>query len=99
MRDVCRNFDKATYDFCKHHGIGTRHTVRWVGGSLNVQDPRIQKIAQAHGVSVYQVCLRWVTQIGSPMAVSSTKLSHDLSDLNIFSFELSSEEMDVLTGI
>ena len=93
------NFDKATYDFCKHHGITYEAYSPLGRGSLNVQDPRIQKIAQAHGVSVYQVCLRWVTQIGSPMAVSSTKLSHDLSDLNIFSFELSSEEMDVLTGI
>ena len=68
-------------------------------GNLNVHDPRIQNIASAHGKSVFQVCLRWVIQSGSPMAVSATKLSHDLSDLDIFNFQLTEEEMNTLSSI
>jgi diketogulonate reductase-like aldo/keto reductase len=91
-------YDKKTADFCKKNGITYEAYSPLGRGSLNVQDPRIQKIAQAHSKSVYQVCLRWVTQLGSPMAVSSTSLNHDLSDLDIFGFELSAAEMATLSS-
>lgn len=93
------NHDDATREFCTKHKIVYESYMPLGRGNLNVHDPRIEKIATAHGKSVFQVCLRWVIQSGSPMAVSATKLSHDLSDLDIFNFQLTEEEMDTLSSI
>ena len=93
------NFDTKTREFCNTHGIVYESYSPLGRGRLNFEDPRIKKIADAHGKSVVQVCLRWIAQLGSPMALSSTKLSHDLSDLDIFSFELSEEEMNTLSNM
>eukprot|EP00945_MAST-04E_sp_MAST-4E-sp1_P000875 g875.t1 len=90
------NHDDETRDFCNKHKIVYESYMPLGRGNLNVHDARIEKIAKAHGKSVFQVCLRWVIQTGSPMAVSATKLSHDLSDLDIFDFQLTDSEMATL---
>ena len=95
--------DDATREFCQSQGIayeaysplgrnGTRTP-------LNFSDPRIVHIAQAHNKSSYQVCLRWIVQLDCLLTFSSTKLSHDLADEDIFDFELTAAEMDTLAAI
>ena len=49
--------------------------------------------------STFQVALRWIIQQDCAMAISSTKLSHDLSDLDLFDFELSAAEMATLSSM
>ena len=91
--------DDATRAFCNSHGITYESYSPLGRGRLDFKDPRIQRIAEAHGKSAYQVCLRWVVQLGSPMALSSTKLAHDLEDMSIFGFALSAAEMATLSSI
>ena len=92
------NHDDATRQFCQTHGIVYESYMPLGRGQLDVHDPRIQKIAEAHpGKSGYQVVLRWIIQLGCPMAISATKLSHDLSDLDIFNFKLTENEMAILS--
>jgi diketogulonate reductase-like aldo/keto reductase len=66
---------------------------------LNMSDPRIVKIAQAHSHSAYQVCMRWIVQLECLVAFSATTLAHDLADIDVFDFELSDDEMRVLASI
>ena len=66
---------------------------------INFQDPTLQQIAKAHNVSVFQICLRWILQQQCTIAVSSTKLSHDLSDLDVFNFILTESEMETLSSM
>ena len=91
--------DDDTRRFCQSHGITYEAYSPLGRGKLNISDARIAAIAARHSVSPYQVCLRWIVQQDCTMAVSSTKLSHDLSDLDIFGFELSNAEMDTLSSI
>ena len=91
--------DDDTRRFCQSHGITYEAYSPLGRGKLNVSDARIAAIAARHSVSPYQVCLRWILQQDCTMAVSSTKLSHDLSDLDVFNFELSNAEMDTLSSI
>ena len=91
--------DDPTRTFCQSHGITYEAYSPLGRGKLNISDARIATIAERHSVSPYQVCLRWIVQQGCTIAVSSTKLSHDLSDLDIFNFELSNAEMDTLSSI
>ena len=92
--------DDATIAFCQKNGIAYEAYSPLGRGSLNTSDPRIVKIAANHpGKSVFQICLRWIVQQDCLMAVSSTKLAHDLSDLDLFDFELTTEEMATLSAI
>ena len=93
------NHDDSTIQFCHEHGIQYEAYSPLGRGSLNVQDVRIQTIAKAHDMSVYQVCLRWITQQNIPMALSTTKLEHDLSDLTSCNFVLTKKEMTILSSI
>jgi diketogulonate reductase-like aldo/keto reductase len=93
------NHDDDTIAYCEQNGITYEAYSPLGRGSLNVQDARIQAIAKVHERSVYQVCLRWITQQNIPMALSTTKLAHDLSDLSSCNFDLTDEEMKTLSGI
>ena len=62
--------------------------------------PAVKKIAQAHGVSAAQVCLRWIVQQqGHALVTASAERAYDVEDLDLFSFVLSALEMAELTAI
>jgi len=65
--------------------------------------PDVQSIAAAHGVGASQVCLRWVLQRGAVMAVglgmnASRMAAYARSDLDLYGFELSTDEMARLSA-
>jgi len=49
--------------------------------------------------SAAQVGLRWVVQNGGSYCVQSKKSTHFAEDLNVFDFELSQRDMDLLNGL
>lgn len=57
-------------------------------------DETITAIASAHGVSAAQVILRWDLQRGIVVIPGSSNPDHIRENLNLFSFELTSEEME-----
>jgi diketogulonate reductase-like aldo/keto reductase len=91
------NHDDATRAFCASHGI--TYEAYSPLSHVDFSDSRLSKIAAAHGVSAAQVALRWITQTGSPLATSPDIKSYDLEDLAIFNFQLSNDEMEVLSSI
>lgn len=58
-----------------------------------LSDPTLAEIAQAHGVSIPQVILRWDLQRGVIVIPGSSNPAHIAEDANIYHFELSDAEM------
>jgi len=59
----------------------------------------VAEAAAAHGVDPGQVILRWQLQLGCLPIPKSATPSRQRSNLDVFSFELSDEEMAAITGL
>lgn len=68
------------------------------GGDL-LGDPVVTDLADAHGKSPAQVLLRWHLQLGNVVIPKSVTPERIRANLDVFDFELSSQEMDSLTGL
>jgi len=62
-------------------------------------DPVIEAVAQAHGVSVPQVILRWHVQLGALPVPKSADLRRQRENLQVFGFTLTDAEMAAITGL
>lgn len=65
------------------------------GGSL-IDDPDCTRIGKPYNKSSAQVALRWIVQRGAVFTTEASSLEHFQQDLDIFDFELSAADMDVL---
>jgi len=59
-------------------------------------DALCQKIGESHGKSAVQVALKWILQSNATIATQSTSPQHLRSDLDLFDFSLTDEEMQQL---
>lgn len=62
-------------------------------------DPTLSQIAGAHGKSVAQVALRWLVQRGVVVIPKSVRRERMAENLNVFDFELSPAEMEIIAGL
>jgi 2,5-diketo-D-gluconate reductase A len=93
--------DLNTFARCQELGIAYS-AFSPLGGLTGVdvlKNPDVIAIATAHNRTAAQVALRWLVQQEIVVVTASTKASHLESDLDIFSFVLSSDEMSRLTAI
>jgi predicted oxidoreductase len=67
--------------------------------SSTLDDPVIGAIAEIHSKSPAQVMLRWGLQHGRSVIPKSTKPSRIAENIDVFDFELSSEEMISIDGL
>ncbi|HEX2903563.1 MAG TPA: aldo/keto reductase [Jatrophihabitans sp.] len=67
------------------------------GGVL--QDPTINTIAQEHGKTAAQVVLRWHIELGNIVFPKSVTPSRMKENFEIFDFELSAEEIGMISGL
>ncbi len=72
---------------------GRGHTAELLG------DETISAIAKAHGVSSAQVILRWNLQKGVIVIPGSSNPDHIKENLDLFSFELTDEEMKQINAL
>ena len=79
--------DKGIVVQCWYPLGGRGYTAELLGNET------LQAIAQAHGVSAAQVILRWDLQRGIVVIPGSSNPKHIQENLDLFSFELSDEEM------
>lgn len=74
-----------------------------LGGRGNTDDlfnnETIAEIAEAHHKSVVQVILRWHMQTGNIAIPGSTNPDHIQENIEIFDFELTSEEMEQINAL
>lgn len=67
----------------------------FAAGKFNVfKDDTLNKIAESHGKSVGQIILRWLFQRGIASIPKTTHIARMKENMNIFDFNLSSEEMN-----
>ena len=59
----------------------------------------VKEIAQLHNKSAAQVVLRWAIQRGTAIIPKTTKVDRLHENMDLFSFNLSSEEMDKISGL
>lgn len=83
---------EATVRYCQAHGVQVQ---AWspMGRTRVLKDPLVQELAQNHGVSAAQICLRYAVQrqiIPLPKASSMERMKQNQ---DLFSFELTQEEM------
>jgi diketogulonate reductase-like aldo/keto reductase len=64
-----------------------------------LQDPVIGGIAEAHGKTPAQVMLRWHLQLGRSVIPKSTKPQRIAENLDVFDFDLTSEELAAIDGL
>ncbi len=62
-------------------------------------EPPVAEAAAAHGVDPGQVILRWQVQLGAIPIPKSATPKRQRSNLDVFGFELSDEEMAAITGL
>ncbi|MDO5677824.1 MAG: aldo/keto reductase [Propionibacteriaceae bacterium] len=78
--------------FHREHGIVTQ---AWspLGRGNVLEDPVIREIAAAHGVTSAQVIIRWHLQLGNSVIPKSAHPGRLASNLDVFGFELSDDDM------
>lgn len=93
--------DDVTLAKCKELGI-TYSAYGPLGDTTSVDvlhQPRVLEVAAAHKRSAAQVALRWVVQQGIPSVTSTNSLQHAADDLEVYNFELTAEEMQLLAEV
>lgn len=69
------------------------------GNAAMLSEPAIQKIAQTHGKNAGQVVLRFEVQEGAIVFPKSTNPERIKSNMDIFDFELTEEEMNAIRAL
>jgi len=67
--------------------------------SALLSDPVIAEVAAAHGVSPARAILRWHVQLGVVPIPKASSPGRQADNLDLFSFELTADEMDRITGL
>jgi diketogulonate reductase-like aldo/keto reductase len=87
-------------DYCKAHKIHYQGYSPYGGahsaGKL-LGDPRLAKIAAAHGTGASQVVLAWQWQLGISVNPEARQLEYQEENLHFFNFTLSAAELEVLS--
>ncbi|WP_017541666.1 MULTISPECIES: aldo/keto reductase [Nocardiopsis] len=84
--------------FDAEHGIVTEAWSPLGQGNL-LEEPSIVKIAEAYGKSPAQVIIRWHLQLGNVVIPKSVTPERIRSNFDVFDFELSSGDMEAITGL
>ena len=96
--------DDATVAMCKKHGI-TYEAYSPLGGWAKggtgrvLNDPTVKQIAKKYNKSSAQIALRWVAQQDIVVVTASNNKEHEIGDLEIFDWDLTSAEMKQLAEI
>lgn len=89
-----------TVDFCKEHGIVVEAWAPFGSGATGVlQDTLLNDLAAKHGRNVGQVVLRWLSQRGIVSLPKSSSLERMRSNLDIFDFELTADEVGQISAL
>ena len=89
---------KKLQAFCKENGIQLEAWSPLMQGQL-LDNETLQEIANKYNKSVAQVILRWDLQNGVVTIPKSTKEHRIVANADVFDFELSKADMDVIDGL
>jgi len=94
--------DDATIEYCQQQGI--TYEAFYVMKGCPSTDATVTAIAAAHGVSPYQICLRFILDRGCVAATGTGKnpdhvTPEAVEDLAVYDFKLSDTELAQLNGL
>ncbi|WP_288560607.1 aldo/keto reductase [uncultured Duodenibacillus sp.] len=89
---------KATFDFCRSHGIQVEAWSPLGRGAL-IHHPVLVELAQQHGVTTAQIALRWCLQHGVAAVPKSLNPERQKQNAELFSFNLTPEEIERLDNL
>jgi 2,5-diketo-D-gluconate reductase A len=91
---------QADQEFMRGHGVQHESWGPFAEGKNNLfSDPILTSIATAHGKSVAQVVLRWLVQRNVVVIPKSVRPERMAENLDVFNFELSSEELALIAAM
>jgi 2,5-diketo-D-gluconate reductase A len=84
----------------EHERLGVL-TEAWspLGQGLELDDPAIVEVAQAHGKTPAQTIIRWHLQLGNVVIPKSVTPERIRENFDVFGFELSSGQMDAIASL
>jgi len=84
----------------EHERLGVL-TEAWspLGQGLELDDPAIVEIAQAHGKTPAQAIIRWHLQLGNVVIPKSATPARIRENFEVLDFELSGEQMDAIAAL
>lgn len=89
-----------TQAFLQENGVQTEGWAPFAEGKHDLfTNAVLSEIADAHGKSVAQVVLRWLTERGVVAIPKSVRRERIEENINVFDFDLSPEEMDAIAGL
>ena len=86
------------YEYCKQHGTMLEAWAPIMKGQV-MQVPELIAIGEKYGKTPVQVSLRWVLQKGVIAIPKSVHRERIFSNKNIYDFELSAEDMQMIAGL
>jgi diketogulonate reductase-like aldo/keto reductase len=89
---------KHLLNYCYDHHIQVE-AYSPLSRGVKKDNPVVTQVAEAHGVSTAQVLLRWCLQHGTVVLPRSANPEHIAENFDVFSFELSPEEMLALNSL
>mmetsp|Transcript_42305 Transcript_42305/g.95204 ORF Transcript_42305/g.95204 Transcript_42305/m.95204 type:complete len:312 (-) Transcript_42305:10-945(-) len=99
--ETAHGSDDVTFAKCRKEGV-TLTAYSPLGNITKIdvlKDPAVAAVADAHNRSSAQVALRWLVQQGIPLITATSSPSHAAADLDIFSFELTADEIVMLAAV
>lgn len=91
--------NKKTREYDQAHHIVTEAWSPLGRGGVYFKEPVIVNLAKKYQKSPAQIILRWEDQLGVVPIPKASSYAHQLSNLNIFDFKLSKEELDSITAL
>lgn len=86
------------YEYCKQHGTMLEAWAPIMKGQV-MQVPELIAIGEKYGKTPAQVSLRWILQKGVIAIPKSVHRERIFSNKDIYDFELSAEDMQVIAGL
>lgn len=83
----------------KHWSVQTQSWSPLGRASAVLRDPTVDTIAKRHNKTISQTILRWHVQLGSIPLPKSAHAERQSENLDIFDFELTTDEMSLITGL
>ena len=84
--------------YCEDHNIVLEAWSPLKHGEI-IDDPELQTIADAHGVTISQVVLRWMLQRGIVTLPKSVTPSRIAQNADLYGFELSPDEIATINAM
>lgn len=89
---------QETVDYCRKNNIVVEAYSPFGTGTIFCS-PEMNAMAQKYGKSIGQLCLRWCLQMGFVSLPKSSNPMRIKENAQIFDFELSKEDMDIISGL